>query len=160
MIGAKVTAASCLQYELEVAIDASADRVWQAIFEETDDWWLPDFYMAGENSLVTFDPTPGGAGLLESNEKGGGLLWYQVQYCLPLEFKIYLVGHLAPDFGGPATSHLKLEVEPSGDSCVLKVTDAQHGRVSEKTADSLRDGWQQLFGDGLKAFVERKNCDD
>ncbi len=81
-------------------------------------------------------------------------LWYQVQYCLPQEFKIYLVGYLAPDFGGPATSHLKLVIETTDNGCVLKVTDAQHGSVDAKAADSLRDGWQQLFTDGLKEFVE------
>ena len=154
MSGAKTLTANCLQYELEIAIDATAARVWHAIFEETNAWWLPDFHMAGADSVVTFDPTPGGKGLQETNEEGGRLLWFQVQYYLPQEFKIYLVGHLAPDFGGPATTHLKLAVEPNGGSCVLKVTDALHGHVSEQTANSLQDGWHQLFGDGLKTHIE------
>lgn len=154
MIGAKTSPVGCLQYELEIPINASPDRVWQAMFEETNFWWLPDFHMAGANSVVTFDPTPGGKGLIENHEGGGGLLWYQVQYCLPHDYKIYLIGYLAPDFGGPATSHLKLMIESTDGGCVLKVTDAQTGSVSEKAADSQREGWSQLFSDGLKAYVE------
>ena len=153
-MGAKTSEASCVQYELEIAIEAPCDRVWEAIFEETNFWWLPDFHMAGEGSVVTFDPTPGGKGLLEQVENGGGLLWYHVQYCLPSEFKVYLVGHVAPDWGGPSVSHLKLALEESGTGCVLKITDAQHGNVDLKSAQSLHDGWAQLFSVGLKAFVE------
>lgn len=78
MIGAKKSEANCVQYELEIAIDASRERVWKAIFEETNFWWLPDFHMVGEGSVVTFDTAAGGAGLVEHLEGGGGLLWYQV----------------------------------------------------------------------------------
>lgn len=160
MIGAKSSAASCLQYELEIPINASPERVWNAIFEETNFWWLPDFHMAGTDSVVTFDATPGGTGLLESHKNGGGLLWYQVQYCLPQEFKIYLVGYLATDFGGPATSHLKLALETAENGCIFKVADAQHGNVDLKSADSQCEGWNQLFTDGLKEYVENGTRQD
>ncbi len=74
--------ASFAQYEFEVPINAPPNRVWQAIFDETNSWWLDDFRMTGIDSIVSFDPTPGGTGLLESHEDGNGLLWYQVQFCL------------------------------------------------------------------------------
>ncbi len=144
----------CVQYELEIAIDAPCERVWQAMIHETNFWWLPDFHMVGEGSVVSFDPAPGGRGLVESLDGNGGLLWYSVHYYAPEEFKIYLVGHIAPDWGGPSTSHLKLALEEASGGCVLKVSDAQHGNVSEGTVKSLSDGWMQLFTGGLKEFVE------
>ena len=126
----KVTAGSCIQFQLEFNIGASRARVWKAILEETNAWWLPDFHMVGQGSVVTFDPHPGGRGLKEDHVDGSCLLWYTVQIHLPSQFSIFLVGHVAPDWGGPATSNLKLALEESTDGCMLKVADAQHGRVA------------------------------
>ncbi len=154
MIGAKTTSAACHQYEMQISIEASRERVWKAIFEETNLWWLPDFHVAGPDSVVTFDPHPGGRGLLESTPDGGGLLWYSVQMYMPSDFKVYLVGQIAPEWGGPATSSLRLSLTESDSGCVLRVTDARHGNVDEQQVQSYEDGWKQLFGDGLKKFVE------
>ena len=37
---------------------------------------------------------------------------------------------------------------------LVTVTDALFGHVSDGQIESLRSGWKQLFGDGLKPFVE------
>ena len=154
MIGATTANAGCATIELEIAIEASREKVWNAIFEETEMWWLPDFRAAGPNSKVTFDPRPGGRGMVEDTADGGGLLWFNVQMFLPEQFKIYLVGHIAPEWGGPTTSNLKLAVEETETGCVLKVTDARHGNIDESQTQSYSDGWNQLFSDGLKTYVE------
>jgi uncharacterized protein YndB with AHSA1/START domain len=143
-------------YELEVHIDAPPNRVWQAITAETNAWWLPDFHMVGEGSTVTLDTRAGG-GLIEHLEGGGSLLWYTVQWCRPQEFTLYLIGQTARDWGGPATSHLKLQIEPRGtDACTLKVSDALHGHVTEGSARSLEEGWTTLYSDGLKRYCESR----
>lgn len=155
MCGTTTTStAACGHCEVEIAIAAPRAKVWKAIFEETDHWWLSDFRATGSESVVTFDPKPGGRGLMEDTANGGGLLWYGVQMYLPEQFKIYLIGHIAPEWGGPTTSSLKLAIEESDSGCVLKVTDARHGNVTEKHLQSCQNGWKQLFTDGLKKFVE------
>lgn len=155
MIGATKTPSACHQYELEIQIAASRERVWKAIFEEANFWWLPDFHVAGSDSKVTFDPNPGGQGLLETAPDGSALLWYSVQMYLPVQYKIYLTGHVAPEWGGPTTSMLKLAlVEDEDGGCTLQVTDARHGHVDDQQIKSYEDGWAQLFTDGLKKFVE------
>jgi len=73
--------------------------------------------------------------------------------CVP-GTSLHLVGHIAPDWGGPATSILRLSLHEKGSGTVLRVRDALFGRVDEKSAASQRDGWRQLFGDGLKRHVE------
>lgn len=156
MTGTKTVAAACHKFELEIEIEAPRERVWKAIFEEANMWWLPDFHMTGPGSEVTFDPTPGGKGLLESTPDGGGLQWYAVQMYLPSDFKIYLVGHIAAEWGGPTTSSLKLAVVETESGCVLQVSDARHGHVDESQVQSFEDGWAQLFTDGLKNYVEGK----
>ncbi|MEM9645761.1 MAG: hypothetical protein AAF989_12295, partial [Planctomycetota bacterium] len=114
----------------------------------------PDFRMVDEASTVEFDIRPGGRGLIEYREGGGFLVWYSVQFYQPENFKIYLVGNVAPDWGGPTTSNLCLSLEENDTGCVLKISDAHHGRINDAYIGSLNDGWKQLFGEGLRSHVE------
>ncbi len=138
--------------ELEIPIAAPRARVWQALTEETDAWWLADFRTVAPDSVVTLDARAGGQ-LLEASAAAGSLLWYTVQMCVPGE-TLHLVGHLAPAWGGPAVTLLRLGLVERGAETVLEVQDASLGAVSGATAASQESGWRQLFGDGLKAYVE------
>ncbi len=140
-------------YEFEVAIEASRERVWEALTAETDAWWLADFRMTGEGSCVQLDATAGGQ-LVERAPDGASLLWYTVQMVVP-ESSLHLVGHLGPKFGGPATTLLELALVDQEGGVVLKVTDALYGSVGDGGVGSLEAGWRQLFTEGLKAHVER-----
>lgn len=149
--------AGWLQYQLELAIDAPPRTVWRALLQKTQAWWLPDFRMVGPESVIKFDSRAGGRGLVEELPRKGSLQWYAVQMHAPEQHRIWLVGHLAPDYGGPATSMLKLSAEPAGQAgCRFVVTDTLLGNVSDATVRSLREGWTQLFGGGLKSFVESR----
>lgn len=147
--------ARCHQYDLEIEIAAPREKVWDAIFDETNLWWLPDFHVAGADSVVTFDTKPGGQGIYEEAPDGTALQWFVVQMIMPKDFKVYLVGNVAPEWGGPTTSNLKLALVEKGSGCVLQVSDARHGNIDEKHVKSYEDGWKALFTDGLKAFVEK-----
>ena len=154
MTGGKTTEARVASYELEIAIDAPRERVWEAMTDETNAWWLPDFHILGEGSVVTFDTQAGGA-LIERLEGGGSLLWYTVLMNQLDQFTLYLVGHTAPTWGGPNTSILQLAVEANSEKAsVLKVNDARFGHIDEGNIKSHEEGWTWLFTDGLKRFVE------
>ncbi len=155
MIETKTSETRCMEYELEIQIKAERHTVWKAIIEETNVWWLPDFHMVDEASVVEFDVRPGGRGLVEYRTDDAFLLWYSVQYYLPEQFKVYLLGNVAPDWGGPSTSNLCLSLEEHQEGCNLKVSDAHHGCVSEEYINSLKNGWGRLFGEGLHHHVER-----
>lgn len=144
------TQAQVAQYELEIEIKATRNRVWEALTGEIDAWWLPDFRSLGD-SVVTLDPVAGGS-LIERCEDGRSLLWYTVQMIVPTE-SMYLVGHTAPDWGGPTLSMLKLELQDRDGGCALLISDALLGRVSPTQTGSLSDGWRQLFTDGLGRHV-------
>jgi hypothetical protein len=62
---------------------------------------------------------------------------------------------VAPDWGGPATTMLKLVLEERGDATLLRVSDALFGSVDAAQAATLREGWLALFGRGLKPHAER-----
>ncbi|MEM6690193.1 MAG: hypothetical protein AAF664_12240 [Planctomycetota bacterium] len=152
----EITSARCVKYELQITIDAKRETVWKALIEDTNAWWLPDFHMVDESSIVEFDTRPGGRGLVEYKDDGGFLIWYSIQLFQPKDFKIYLVGHVAPDWGGPSTSLLCLSITERDSGSVLKVSDAHHGRVDDAYISSLQNGWQRLFGDGLANFAQRQ----
>lgn len=151
-MSAKIMEMRAAQYELEIEIDAPPERVWEALTAETNAWWLPDFHMAGEGSVVTLELEAGGA-LREDHPDGGSLLWYTVQSVVPGE-SIHLCGHTAPEWGGPATGMLRLAVEEREGGSALLVTDAMIGHVGDEQIESLRSGWIRLFSDGLKRHAE------
>jgi uncharacterized protein YndB with AHSA1/START domain len=155
MIAARIDETRCARYELEIDIAAPPERVWTAVTDQTNAWWLPDFHQVGPDSVVTFDAVAGGH-LIERTPDGGSLLWYTVTCIMPGKHTVYLVGHCAPDWGGPSTTHLKLAVEPRGDGSALVVSDAYFGHVDDTNIGNTHEGWRLLFTDGLKAFVEGK----
>ena len=139
--------------QLEVEIDATPERAWSALTEEIDRWWLPDFRATGDKSTVTLEAKPGGL-LLESHPSGTQLIWYTVQMVQPGS-TLYLIGHTAPDWGGPSVSMLKLALSECDGGTLLTISDSILGRVSESHLTNVNDGWNLLFGTGFKEHVER-----
>ena len=150
------TAAGIAAIEIEIEINAPREEVWRVMFEETNQWWIPEFRVVGVNSKITFDPIAGGKGILEEVDDGSWLKWYEVQMYLPADFKVFLFGHVAPEWGGPTTSNMKISLEESESGCVFRLSDARHGNVGPGDTQSFEDGWRQLFTDGLKKYVESK----
>lgn len=150
-----ITNAKIIKYQFEVPIKRSAKDIWTLLVNEVDSWWMKDFRALGEGSKVTFNAKAGGQ-LIESASDGCSLEWYRVQMVSPGK-SLYLVGYLAPDWGGPTTSMLKLAVEERDDGGVLIVSDALLGNVTEDSANSAEKGWKVLFADGLKAHAEDLN---
>ena len=151
MAGAKVLPTRAVEYELEIRIDAPASRVWQALTEETNAWWLPDFHVAAPESTVILDAVPGGH-LIEQTPDGGGILWYTVHACVPGK-SMTLVGPLSIDCG-PATTMLTLTLKEKDGYCFLSVIDVLFGHVSDNLVESLQGGWATLLGNGLKTHAE------
>lgn len=147
-----VTDAKIIKYNFEIPIKCSVADIWNAMVNETDTWWMHDFRALGEDSKVTLKAETGGQ-LIESTADGSSLEWYRVQMVLPGK-SLYLVGYMAPDWGGPTTSMLKLAVEEHDDGGKLIVSDALLGNVTEASAQSAEGGWKMLFGEGFKKFAE------
>ena len=143
--------ANVVQYEFEVDIDAAPSRVWRALTDQLSSWWLPDFHVLGNDSTVTLEPVPGGRLFEQSGSKG--LLWYTV-LAVSTNESLSLAGYCTPEWGGPCSTILTLKLIEIEKGTRLIVSDALYGRVDERQADSLKSGWQQMFNDGLRKFVE------
>ncbi len=145
---------ACLTYELHFPIKAPASVVWKSLTESVDFWWPDSYRILGPESKIDFDISPGGRGLTEYDADGSFLQWFQVQAVQPADYVIYLVGFLAPDYGGPATTHLRIDLEEEDGTTTLSLVDGFHGAVDDGTEESLSQGWTQVFGQSFKAFAE------
>jgi hypothetical protein len=146
-----VTAMNCIEYSLEIPIEASADRVWMGLLHQINAWWLSDFRMLGPTSVISLEGYAGGR-LFEEN-RDQSLLWYSVIMINPPQL-LSLAGHMTPEFGGPVTSLLTFNIESRGMVTTLRFSDSLMGKVSPGQAESLRNGWSQLLTDGLKRWAE------
>ena len=145
----------CAQYEFSIEVEATRERVWRGLTDQLSEWWLPDFHMLGIDSIVTLEPHAGGR-LFEQNGDQH-LLWYTV-IAIQKNESLDLVGYINAKYGGPATSMLNatLTVE-SENRTVLKISDSLYGRVTDGLVSSLSTGWQMLFMDGLKGYIETED---
>lgn len=143
--------ARVLQYEFEIDISAPPSRVWRALTDQLSSWWLPDFHVLGKDSIVTLEPVPGGRLFEQDGSKG--LLWYTVLAVTKNEL-LSMAGYCTPDWGGPCSTILTVKLTENKKGTRVLVSDALYGRVDDKQAESLESGWRQLFGDGLRRFVE------
>lgn len=139
------------QYSLQVDMDAPRERVWRALTDQITSWWLPDFHVLGPDSIVTLEPTPGGRLCEERGE--ASLLWFTVIHVAPLE-AMSLAGHCTPDWGGPCSTLLTLQLADRDGGTRLTVRDALYGHVTDGQIESLQSGWKLLFSEGLKKTAE------
>ena len=139
-------------YRLECRIGAAPERVWRALTAEIDAWWLADFHCAHAASTMSLDPRPGGQ-LLELTAAGGGLLWYTVHAVDPGR-SLTLVGPLSAG-EGPGSSTLQLTLSGQDGATLLTLSDGLLGRFRDDLPERLRDGWETLLFEGLKAHAER-----
>jgi DNA-binding transcriptional ArsR family regulator len=143
------TTAALQRVELEIDIGADAPKVWTALMEQTTFWWPKVFY-TGPAKGFHIEPRIGGK-VYEDWGGGAGVVWYEV-FALNPGVSLDLQGSMAVPYGPAITLlHLELEARPGGTR--LKVSDSTIGAAGD--AKSKHDGWQQVFGDGLKAYVER-----
>ena len=118
--------ARVVQYEFEIDIEASPSRVWRALTDQISSWWLPDFHVLGQDSIVTLEPIPGGRLFEQSGSKG--LLWYTV-LAISVNESLSLAGYCTPDWGGPFTTLLTIKLVENGKGTCVIVSDALYGKV-------------------------------
>lgn len=148
-----ITNAKIITYQFNVPIERSSADVWNLMINDINEWWMNDFRALGQDSTIALSAIAGGQ-LIESAADNSTLEWYRVQMVMPKK-SIHLVGYLAPDWGGPTSSMLKLAFEDRDTGSTLVVSDALMGNVTAASAKSAEDGWKILFGEGLKKYAEK-----
>ncbi len=136
--------------ELEIDIATAPSEVWRALMHYTTFWWPRDFY-TGPAKGFHIEPHLGGK-VYEDWGDGNGVVWYQV-FAINPGVSLDLTGCLAVPYG-PAISLLHIELAPTPSGTRLKVSDSTIGDAHDSV--SKTEGWQQIFGTGLKAYVEAR----
>jgi uncharacterized protein YndB with AHSA1/START domain len=142
-----------VQSELEVSLNASQKKVWDALTKDIHRWWPKEFFAMPQSKKFVLEAKLGGR-MFESAGTKGGVIWGTVIAIEPLRF-INIAGYLAPPFAGPALTLFRLSLESSGKNLTtLKVSDSIIGSVTDQTQSATQDGWKFLFADKMKSFVE------
>ena len=151
MAGKEQHQATSVQVELEVRINADKTTVWNALINDVGSWWRKDFH-AYEHSTIQLEPRAGGR-LFETSATGAEGIWYNVIALIP-EKVLDMAGHLMPQFGGPATTLLRVSLQEDGDTTVVKISDSIFGRLGDAVLNNVTEGWRLLFEEGLKPYIE------
>ena len=96
------------------------------------------------------EPRIGGK-VYEDWGNGAGVIWYEI-FALNPGVSLDLHGQMGIPYG-PAVTLLHLELVSSAEGTRLKVSDSTIGAAGDPSEKSA--GWQQIFGAGLKSFVEK-----
>lgn len=137
---------------IELTIEAKKHRVWQALTEETGQWWKKDFFTNPKTREFVLESRLGGLMYEDAGEEEG-LVWASV-IGIDSPNSLQLKGQLSPKFGGPAISFMKIQLEEVKDVTLLKMTDTIFGTISENLQKNLTEGWQAIFKEGLKPYAE------
>jgi len=139
-----------VEVQLEVTVHAPQKRVWEALVHETTHWWPKSFYTDPKTKKFVIEPRLGGR-VFEDYGGGEGFTWYTVNGVESPNF-LLLVGYMAPPFGGPSASLLRLGLSAVGaNETKLEITDAAFGQVAGCDSES---GWREIFHDNFRAYVE------
>ncbi len=155
MSNAIAGAAQVQDLMMEVVIEASRERVWEALVEQTNDWWHKDFYTGAGALGFHLQPKLGGW-MFEDWGDGGGLIWGTV-IGVRLHEMLQVAGDSSPDWGGPNRGIMAWTLAPADgreDVTVVRFRHSFHGHASDSTRTSLDDGWRMLFEGCLKPFAE------
>lgn len=144
---------SSATHRLNLEIAKPHAAVWKGFTRDVHSWWPKDFYATESPKRIVFEVKPGGR-LYEDAGDGNGLVWYHV-IAVDAPNAITLSGFIAPPFGGPATSLLRIAFAAQGkSSTTMEVTDSTFGCLGESS--TTEEGWRLLFEDGFKAWIETK----
>jgi len=138
--------------ELSNRIPTKQTKVWEALTQQTNRWWVADYYQSPTTVEMVLEPKLGGL-FYEDAGKNEGFVWATV-IALHSPNHLVLRGDLSPDFGGPAISYLKFILEEKKGATTLNLQDTIMGTISQKRLKEIRERWKILLDGLMKYCVE------
>jgi len=129
--------------------------VWTTFTRDMAKWWPKDFFTDPRAKAMMFEARLGGR-WYEDWGHGRGRVWHTVVTFDPPRV-LETMGVLFPEFGGPATTTLRLEFQARGKGTRLRLTDSIFGTVTNKTRKSFEKGWEALLGEALGGYLKQKS---
>jgi hypothetical protein len=138
---AKDALAGLHEARFTLPLKVSREVAWQRLGADIDRWWPAAYRATHARSAMRLDLVLGGQ-LVEDAGHGNGVLWYVVQ-AIDAPNSIQLSGCIAPPFGGPALSLLRLSLADCDGGSTLEIHDSIVGRAD---ATMIESGWRDIFG--------------
>jgi uncharacterized protein YndB with AHSA1/START domain len=129
-----------VKFTLDLPVPPQA--AWRTLTQSVDAWWPRDYRAGPEGSRMQLTAALGGQ-LLEATDDGNGIVWYQV-IALDAPKSITMAGFIAPPFGGPATTLLRLTI--IGERAARSALEVHDSLLGVVDADSVEAGWRAIFG--------------
>lgn len=141
-----------VRYAFEVEINASADRVWSLLNDDSSSWFPSSYHSSATTKGFIMEQFVGGRFYEDYGNGNGKLLGTVV--VLEARRKVTVEGAVTPDFGGPATQLFTIEIEDTAVGCKLKFDDSLFGHLPDEVLEGRQGAFKQLFGEFLKAAAE------
>lgn len=139
---------SVFHVELEVPIQASPARIYQALTHDIARWWDPDASW-GRGKLV-LEPEVGKR-MWEDFGNGEGALFGIVTY-VERNKKLEIEGDHG--LGSGVQGYIRFELVPQGEGTILKFSHRAFGEISERSRQRFPEGWKQLLTRNLPEYLE------
>lgn len=142
-----------MQVEQEISINASAERVFEALTQDISAWWGAPYLLTSSPQAIILEPEVGGR-LYEQSSSGDGALWATVTTIKKNE-RLELTGPVGASEALHSMVTFSLEPKNEGEATLLKLSHQAIGLFGDDTQANYNAGWQDLLGVRLKAFVEK-----
>jgi uncharacterized protein YndB with AHSA1/START domain len=139
-----------IQVEQEVTINASPERVFDALTSQVSAWWGAPYLLTDAPQGIILEPEVGGR-LYEVSGEGEGALWAMVT-AIQKNRWLELTGPIG--MSGAMHSVVSFALEPKGEATLVKLAHHAVGELGEDTEANYSAGWHDLVGVRLKAFAE------
>ncbi|MEJ2560045.1 MAG: SRPBCC domain-containing protein [Anaerolineae bacterium] len=133
-----------------MTIEASPRRVFDALTKEISAWWGAPYLVSEAAQDIVLEPELGGR-FYEVWGENEGVLWATVTGIKWGE-RLELTGPIG--MRGAVQAVVSFELEPKGNATILRLSHQAVGEVTKETEENYDQGWQDLIGTRLKAFVE------
>jgi len=137
-----------MQIEMDVTIQASPDRVFQAITHDIASWW--DETCTYKRGKMILEPEVGKR-FYEDCGNGGGSL-FGIVTLIEQNKLLEIDGHMGME--QPVQGFVRYELVPLGKATLLKFTHRASGKLRAGIQETYTQGWTDMIKRRLPEFVE------
>jgi uncharacterized protein YndB with AHSA1/START domain len=137
--------------EMEISIQAPRPKVYEAMTGDITPWFGGPYSTLPDAKGRVIEPRVGGR-FYEDWGDGYGALWGTVTSIRKNE---WLEFSGSCGMGGAVHGVVRIELEEQGGATLIKLSHRAMGEVNADAANGYTQGWTDLLGTRLKAWVER-----